>query len=218
MGIPINYPGLTPEMVRLIKNKSYTLSGRYGHTPEDREDLEQDMALHILSMLPKHDPERSSLPTFVNRVVDSWCRMLARERGAACRGCGHRARSLDEPACGSGEEWETSGDLIGETDAVTLSGSKSLGCIEAVELRLAVESTIESLPEHLQDICNALKTQTVSEVSASTGIPRTTIASRVKLIRQSFEKAGLGTAQRKIVSSKRRPGAYVAIGETRPIR
>lgn len=67
MGIPTNYPGLTPEMVKLIKSRAYMLSRSYGHTAEDREDLEQDMALHLLSALSRHDPARSSLATFANR-------------------------------------------------------------------------------------------------------------------------------------------------------
>jgi DNA-directed RNA polymerase specialized sigma subunit len=72
MGIPTNYPGLTPEMVKLIKSRAYMLSKSYGHTAEDREDLEQDMALHLLSALSRHDPARSSLATFANRVIDLW--------------------------------------------------------------------------------------------------------------------------------------------------
>jgi RNA polymerase sigma factor (sigma-70 family) len=188
MGIPTNYPGLTPDMVNFIKSRSYALSRQCGHSPEDREDIEQEMAIHLLSMLPKHNPERSSLPTYVNRVVDSWCRMLVRERRAACRDYTQQERSLDE----RGGDDHTLADQIGEVDAITLAGSRRLGSIEAEELRLAVEATTERLPRHLRELCQMLLTQSVAEVCAATGIPRTTITYRLKQLRRAFEKAGLG--------------------------
>ncbi|NLN76243.1 MAG: sigma-70 family RNA polymerase sigma factor [Armatimonadetes bacterium] len=191
MGIPTNYPGLTPEMVKLIKGRAYMLSRSYGHTPEDREDLEQDMALHLLSALSRHDPARSSLATFANRVIDLWTKMLVRERRAACRDFRAVDCSLDEPRSDEEGERTTLGDIIGEGDVVTLS-ERSLGYIEAVELKVVVETIVATLPSVLQELCLALMSQTAGEVSASTGIPRTTIASRVKLIRKVFESAGLG--------------------------
>lgn len=194
MGIPTNYPGLTPEMVKLIKSRAYMLSRSYGHTAEDREDLEQDMALHLLSALSRHDPARSSLATFANRAIDLWTRMLIRERRAACRDFRAVDCSLDEPRSDEDDERTTLGDIIGEDDVVTLTG-RSLGCIEAVELKVAVQAVAATLPPTLQELCSALTSQTAGEVSASTGIPRTTIASRIKLIRRVFESAGLGKSR-----------------------
>jgi len=194
MGIPTNYPGLTPEMVKLIKSRAYMLSRSYGHTAEDREDLEQYMALHLLSALSRHDPARSSLATFANRVIDLWTRMLIRERRAACRDFRAVDCSLDEPCSDEDGERTTLGDIIGEDDVVTLTG-RSLGCIEAVELNVAVQAVAATLPPTLQELCSALMSQTAGEVSASTGIPRTTIASRIKLIRRVFESAGLGRSR-----------------------
>jgi|YNPBryBLVA2012_1023415.scaffolds.fasta_scaffold00194_26 DNA-directed RNA polymerase specialized sigma24 family protein len=193
MGIPTNYPGLTPEMVKLIKGRAYTLSGSYGHTPEDREDLEQEMALHLLAALPKHDPARSSLATFANRVIESWTKMLVRERRAGCRDYTAVDCSLDDPRYGEDGERSTLGDVIGEDDVSTLAGRATLGRIEAVELKVAVETVIATLPPVHRELCFALMNQTVGQVSTSSGIPRTTIASRTKLIRRVFEDAGLGT-------------------------
>lgn len=192
MGIPTNYPGLTPEMVKLIKGRAYTLSCRYGHTTEDREDLEQEMALHLLTALPKHDPTKSSLATYANRVIDLWTKMLVRERHAACRDYRAVDCSLDDLRSDEDGECSTLGDVIGEDDVSTLAGQGTLGQIEAVELRIAVETVISTLPPSYRDLCLALMHQTVGQVSVSSGTPRTTIASRMKLIRRVFEDSGLG--------------------------
>ncbi len=201
MGIPTDYPGLTPEMVKLIKSRAYTLSSSYGHTPEDREDLEQEMALRLLTALPKYDPARSSLATFANRVIESWNKMLVRERRAACRDYTAVDCSLDDPRYEEDGERSTLGDVIGEDDVSTLAGRAALGRIEAIELKVAVETVIATLPPVHRELCLALMHQTVGQVSASSGIPRTTIASRVKLIRRVFEDAGLGRNK----SSRRNP-------------
>ena len=192
MGIPSNYPGLTPEMVKMIKSRAFNLSSRYGHVAEDREDLEQEMALYLLSVLPKHDPNRSNLTTFANRVIDSWTKMHIRKLRTERRDYSALEFSLDEPRSDEDGERTTLGDVIGECDVTTLAGYGTLGCIDAVELKVAVDQVIATLPRSLRELCIALRDQTVTEASVSLGIPRNTMIYRFGMIREVFEEAGLG--------------------------
>ena len=197
MGIPTNYPGLTPEMVKLIKSRAYTLSTSYGHTPEDREDLEQDMALQLLSALPTYDPEKSILQTFANRVIDYWTSVQARKWQASRRDYRARGVSLDEPCMGEDGERTTLGDMLREDEA--LGFAEALGCIEAVELKIEVEKAMATLSPQLRELCRSLMNQSVADLCRSHNVSRGQVAFQMKKIRKVFQNAGLGAAVQKKV-------------------
>jgi RNA polymerase sigma-70 factor (ECF subfamily) len=190
MGIPTDYPGLTPEMVKLIKGRAYTLSRGYGHTPEDREDLEQDMALQLLSALPKHDPAKSSLRTFANRVIDYWTSVQVRRWQASCRD--HRALgvSLDQACLDQDGEQTTLGEMLGGDEVP--NSPRSLGFTEAVELKIEVERAVSTLPPQLREMCHALMNMSVAELCRSHDLSRGKVSFQMKKIRRAFEHAGLG--------------------------
>lgn len=71
MGIPREVPGLSAQTINLIKHKAWSLIGTVGFTWSDRDDLEQELVLDILRRLPRFDPERAQLMTFIVRVVDN---------------------------------------------------------------------------------------------------------------------------------------------------
>ena len=197
MGIPTNYPGLTPEMVKLIKSRAYTLSRGYRHTPEDREDLEQDMALQLLSALPTYDPEKSILQTFANRVIDYWTSVQARKWRASRRDYRARGVSLDEPCMGEDGERTTLGDMLREDEA--LGFAEALGCIEAVELKIEVDKAMATLSPQLREMCYALMTMSVADLCRSHNLSRGKVAFQIKKIRKAFQDAGLGAAVQKKV-------------------
>ena len=202
MGIPTNYPGLTPEMVKLIKSRAYTLSTSYGHTPEDREDLEQDMALHLLTALLKHDPEKSSLQTFANRVIDYWTSVQVRKWRASRRDYRALGVSLDHICQDEDGECTTLGDMLREDEA--LGFTESLGCIEAVELKMIVDEALATLSPQLREMCLALMDQSVADLCRSHNLSRGKVAFQMKKIRKAFERVGLDESVRKKVRQKTR--------------
>ena len=50
---------------------------------------------------------------------------------------------------------------------------------------------LERLPPELRDLCQRLATETVTEISRSTGVPRGTLYESIKRLRQIFKDAGL---------------------------
>ncbi len=202
MGIPTNYPGLTPEMVKLIKGRAYTLSTGYGHIPEDREDMEQDMALQLLSALATYNPEKSKLQTFANRVIDYWTSVQARKWQASCRDYRARGVSLDEPCMGEDGERTTLGDVLREDEA--LGFAEALGCIDAVELKIEVEKAMATLSPQLRQLCRSLMNQSVADLCRSHNVSRGRVAFQIKKIRKAFQNAGLGSAVQKKVRQNQR--------------
>lgn len=59
------------------------------------------------------------------------------------------------------------------------------------DLRIDLESVIESLPEQLRDLCERMKTGNMMEISRETGICRGTLYYRLSLLREAFLDAGL---------------------------
>jgi DNA-directed RNA polymerase specialized sigma24 family protein len=60
-----------------------------------REDIEQDLWLHLLTQAAKFDGDRSSLNTFIDRMVNSAAAALVRSREREMRADGFRSQSLD---------------------------------------------------------------------------------------------------------------------------
>jgi len=54
----------------LIESKAAEVTELYGLTREDREDIEQELAVKVLSKMDKHNPRRGKLTTFLTRVVE----------------------------------------------------------------------------------------------------------------------------------------------------
>jgi len=69
------------EYVRwLVSRKSKQLVGKAGLTKSDREDIEQELTLHLLERWDHYDPSRGSERTFVARVIDNEVARLLRDR------------------------------------------------------------------------------------------------------------------------------------------
>jgi DNA-directed RNA polymerase specialized sigma24 family protein len=68
---------ITTVAANLVKSRAIT--------PADREDLEQDLRLAVLSSAANYDPDKASWHTYANRVVLRAVKMHLRGRYAACR-------------------------------------------------------------------------------------------------------------------------------------
>ena len=71
MGSDNQYDGIDPYAAGLIRFKARQLVGQAGFTASDREDIEQKLILDLLRRLPKYNPKRAQLNTFIARVVDT---------------------------------------------------------------------------------------------------------------------------------------------------
>ena len=175
-----------------IRLRAGQLIGRYGFSPDDREDLEHDLALDLLQRLSRFDPSRASLNTFVSRVVDHAVATIVERQTAAGRDA--RLTTLFSDCVMYGERGKPASfeDGITTTDYLRMTGRVDSESPRNVSLRAALERASESLSTPLQGLVHLLAEGfSISEISRRAGIPRSTVYDRVREIRAHFDRIGL---------------------------
>lgn len=191
MGYENRYQGIDDYAVQLIKYKARQLVGRVGFTESDREDLEQEMVLDLLRRLPKFDPKRAGRNTFIARIVEHKVATIIEAQKAGMRdyrlcSCSLNDRLEDEEGR-SIERMET----IDQEDYLRRTGKLSRPMSELRHLSIDLRSAVQTLPPELRELCKRLQTESVTEISRDTGIPRGTIYESIKKLRAIFEDADL---------------------------
>jgi RNA polymerase sigma-70 factor (ECF subfamily) len=160
----------TAKLIR-VKSRQIVRQARLPRT--DREDLEQQLTLHLLARLPGYDP--------AIRPRDAHVRMLLRQGAAtvlrslrACKRCGPAvslsATLPEEPIDREG--------LPSDRDRAEVASD--------------VAEAVASLPAELREIAELLTNHTVAELVHRLGVSRSTLYRRVADIRATFEARGLG--------------------------
>ena len=191
MGYDNRYDGVEDYAVRLIRYKARRLIGQAGFTPSDREDLEQELVLDLLRRLPKYNPKRAKLNTFIARIVEHRIASLIEAQKAGIRDyrrCGGSLNDRYEDEEGRSVERV---DTIDQEDYLLRTGAQSRPWDELSALAIDVAAVLEALPPELRELCRRLKAETVTEISRDTGVPRGTIYESIKKLREIFEDAGL---------------------------
>jgi len=149
------------------------------------------MVLDLLRRLPKFNPERAQLNTFIARVVEHKVATIIEARKAGIRDyrlCNCSLNDcLEDEEGGSVERIETTD----QEDYLLRTGKLSRPAAELRDLSIDVRKVIEQLPPKLRELCRRLMTDTVTRISHETGIPRGTIYEFIKNLRAIFEDAGL---------------------------
>ena len=191
MGVDNSDDGIDPYAAGLIRFKARQLVGKAGFTASDREDIEQELTLDLLRRLPKYNPKRAQLNTFIARVVEHRLASLIEAQKAGIRDYRRCRCSLNErfeDADGrSVERLET----FDQEDYLVRTGAQSRSSEELNRLAVDVATVLEGLPRELRNLCRRLKAETLTEISRDTGVPRGTIYESIKKLREIFEDAGL---------------------------
>ena len=154
----------------LIRVKARQLVRRPEFSRADAEDIEQELAIQIHLKIAQFDSNRSSLNTFLARVVDSSVAMMIRDRGRIKRGGGlRRKHSIDHetPSHGTGCE------------------------LSKTRTRLDVTSVLDDLPNELRELCGELMIEKRSKVLKQRNVSPRRFESSLNLIREHFQKSGI---------------------------
>jgi len=174
------YDGFDDFTAKLIKRKARQLVGKAGITDADREDLEQELALHVLISTPRFDSSRAQFRTFIARVIDRKVASIIRGRKAAKRGYGVACQSLNEAI------QDEDGYEVERLDLLEATADES-----ADDLDVDLRNAIATLPPNLQKLYQRLKHGSPSEIARETGTARSTVYDQMKSIMRTFAKAGL---------------------------
>jgi len=86
-----------PATSDLIRSKARRLCGRSGFTQSDREDIEQELRLHLWRKAAMYDPAITSWEKFASFILDKRGVSLLRERAAEKRSRRREECSLNDP-------------------------------------------------------------------------------------------------------------------------
>ena len=177
--------------IYLISYKIGRIIGILGFTFDDKEDLEQDLILHLLESWPQFDSQRGAVKTFINCVLDNRIRQIIESKKTQKSGFGKWTISLDERIEGEDGGIVTRIDAIDREEYMLRIGKIRRPVMDECELRMDVERVLSRLSPELRDLCERLMTQNVTEISEETGIPRHRFYPSIRKLRCIFEEAGL---------------------------
>jgi len=162
-----------------------------GFSPSDREDIEQELRLKLLMHFAGYDPRQGHWHAFVTALVERQAANLLRAKRAEKRD--HRSvRSLSMEVAEDAEEGPVElADTISPRHLASRLGRATREERELAELAMDVSDVIAGLPPELRELAQRLKTDSLSQIARDLGVPRTTLADRVRKLRRCFEQAGL---------------------------
>ena len=207
MGLRNSYKGIEEYAARTVQCKARWMVGRAGFTRRDVEDLEQELMLDLLQRLARFDPARAGRRPFISRVVEHCAASLLAAQNRAQRAWTRDAASLDDEAVESERHGccERRAPLADDADRRPGGPARKSPFVE-VDLRLDVEIVVAGLPPELRSLCQRLRTESLTEVARSMGVPRTTLYRQIALLRRRFGEAGLGDFARRVRRSARSAG------------
>jgi len=174
----------------LIRKKAEALIEGTTFSRSDRDDIEQEFWMQLLRRKRSFDPAKGHWRAFVTTVVKSHAVDLAKERTAKKRDY-RRTCSMGTVVAKEDEREIRLADTVGGDAHDGHLGRVTPNDTRLVDLRLDVKETIASLSTDQRELARALMSETVAEIARRTGIPESTIRSRIRKIRERFERAGL---------------------------
>jgi hypothetical protein len=116
----------------LIKHKVRRLVDRHGFRRDDEQDLHQELAMHVVAGMRRHDPARASTRTFADRIITTKIASIIQHATAQKRDR-RRVQAIDE---------------VSEPSRPTHQA--------AVDARLDVIQAVASLPDDLRSVATLL--------------------------------------------------------------
>jgi DNA-directed RNA polymerase specialized sigma24 family protein len=173
-------PELGADALKAIRLRARFLVGKTGYREQDREDLEQELALEVLRRLEGYDPDKGRQKTFVSHVVAMKAAGLLRHRRAQLRHRWNRPISIDMPV-GSDE-----GEICRLSDVIAHPTGNGRD-----DLRRNVAHLLPALPARLRELCLRLNGQSWAQAARELGIAAEELPALRRKLRTIFENAGL---------------------------
>jgi RNA polymerase sigma factor (sigma-70 family) len=156
----------------------------------DYDDIAQILRLHVAQKAADHDPERSGLKTFIERIVANKVRDILEGDRAACRDTRKVSHSMDEPAESLDGEDRTFADTVDAVGALRRAGLLPWAADDA--LVIDVQNVLTELSELDRLTCDVLgATKSLREAAQNLGIHVETLRSRLVRIRSEFQSRGI---------------------------
>ncbi len=161
--LSLSFEDAYPIIRRVAGARAADVAKMCGLLNDERCDLEQEAVFQVWRKLARFDPTRSSLKTFIERIVANQMASSIRRRRALKRQVQPDERARSHVDC--------------EADSVNL--------------RIDVLRVLDGLRPDERDICQMLADHSAVDVSRRAGISRATIYRMIGHLRVAFTEAGL---------------------------
>lgn len=176
--------------IRMARHKARQLAARSEFSPADREDLAQELLLHVIRRAPKFDPSKGSIQAFIATLIARRAASLLRREMAAKRDA-HQCCSLNMLIrADDGTRVELASTITEDAPDPRLF-KRSRHSQHRVEMASDIATVLSRLPDDMRQLCERLKRESLSAAARSMGIPRSTLATRLSKLRKTFAAAGL---------------------------
>ncbi len=174
---------------KVIHRQVGTLIAKSEFTPQDRDDLVQEVYVRATRSLQYYKPSVGHFYPYVCTVVQRHLTNIIRDRKVTKRSSSKRVSLSKTVHSEDGGLVEMSQTLNDQDHDRRLCRSR-LSEDELNDLRIDLETVISDLPEKFQDLLRRRQTHSITEISRDLGIPRTTLNDWMVQIRKLFEEAG----------------------------
>ena len=179
------YGGVDSYAVFFVAYKAKTLTRSPFFTRDDFEDLSQELMLAYLHAWPNFDPDKGGRRSFIKTAVNSRAKKIICDAETQKRWTGQKELSLST-TIGSDDSAMEMMDIISGEHSIWGDPFASSSHL-ATEQNMDIQKLLEAMPEDIRMIYELLKDRSITEAANATGIPRTTLSSKAKLLRQYLE-------------------------------
>lgn len=193
MGIGNRYDGIDEYAIRLIKKRARQLIGSAGFTASDVPDLEQELAMDLLTRLPKFQEGRAHRKSFIAVAIKHRAATLVESQKAAKRDFRKVSFSLDQVFTGDEGKRSDGYDRLDREKILDFDGIRRglPDQTEKMARAIALDRVLQKLSPDLRRLCDLLVELPISDIAKKTGLSRDTIYRRIKTLRETFESEGL---------------------------
>ena len=193
MGFGNRYDGIDPFAVRLIRKRARQLVGGAGFMPCDVPDLEQELAMDLLTRLPKFRDGGAPRESFIAVAIKHRAATLVEARMAAKRDFRKFAFSLEQVFVDDDGKKRDGYDRLDREKILDSDGIRRglPDQNEKMARAIDLDRVLQKLSPELRELCDLLSELNVSEAATASGLSRDTLYRRIKTLRETFESEGL---------------------------
>ncbi len=179
-----------PFTIRVVQKYTQRLIKFGCYTEDEREAVEQELMAKVIANWPKFDETVGHHKSFVCAVVNHASVNMSRRTNDKCRGCRPVSLSstINDPDDGLTELAHTIGE--DELDR-RIARKPRLSATDHISLAHDLSKVLKRLTPDQVDLVERLKTQGINAIAADLDVPRTTLSSRLAVIREVFREEGL---------------------------
>ena len=153
-----------------IRRAAAKLIGRAGYTRADREDVENDFVADLLHRLPRFDPRRATLGTFVRRVIENRLATALRDARAQKRDFCRNAGSLNRDFRDEDGRAVDRSQTIPQDATAKRTGRTTRTEIDLSDLQQDMIAARSTLPKDLQELFDKLRDHSLSAIARERGV------------------------------------------------